>query len=773
MNYCARCFLLVSLWAAAALWPFLPAQAVPSFGLYDNATFSPTVTVERDSDSRIWLQLRMQNLPQTGTVTFASSLPGLWGEMNPTGQLLPRFSVFVALPPTGNPTATVEAWDTRPFTVAPSVSLPENNPQPSVVKLGSIGILGGARIVPVTFRPISYVNSANVCSVMYQAVVRIDLDQQTGENPLTIPRPSFSPAWRKVLEAVVVNWEDIPNVDVGCPSHILMVVPHYGSYDYIPLVQEYVRWKEQRGDRVTVVSATTDSLGGSLTALQLRQLVMDSLRASPPVDFVVLVGDETRIPVQTRNTSDPPSRFSTETYSGSYTDENYFAAVEGTDVFPDVFLGRWVVNLPQEVLTYVQRTVDHEKSPCVQDTMRFSRALMASDMQRLSQRQTKKSVRDMLLRCGFTTVDTVWGVSVSPWQITNRVNNGVTFLNYRGTGWGNGWAGVNFYDDNIADISNLHKLPIVTGIGCGVGIFIPSPMWSGTGFGETWMTAGSVTDPKGACGFIGPCWNTHTIFNDCLDSLLYRAWLDYGARHLMTGLVAGKMMVWSMMAQFLTEPAVAEVTQTMFRQYIVEGDPALQVYTAKPFALDVSLPAELPTEPGTISVTVNNALDSPADSLNVTLWRGPGDFETRWLSRGQAIAEFPFDPEQADTVVVTVTGDNVRAYQKRIPEQGSAVPRDVPTLPGRLELRQNYPNPFNSETVIGFALPKAAAVTLEVFDILGRRVAILADGHFAAGLHTVSWNGLQDDGRVAGSGVYFYRLTTPESVLARKMILLR
>jgi hypothetical protein len=359
---------------------------------------------------------------------------------------------------------------------------------------------------------------------------------------------------------------------------------------------------------------------------------------------------------------------------------------------------------------------------------------------------------------------------VSPWAITNRVNTGVTFVNYRGAGWSFGWTGVNFSTDNVADISDRHKLPIVTGIGCGVGMFAPG---IGTGFGETWMTAGSVSEPKGAAGFIGPCWNTHTVFNDCLDSLLYRAWLDHGTRHLMTGLVAGKMMVWGIMGQFLNEPAVVEVTQTMFRQYIVQGDPALQVFTRIPFALDVTLPLELPTEPAMITVTVNNALDSPADSLSVTLWRGPGDFDTRWLAPGQSVAGFAFDPAQADTVVVTVTGDNVRAFQSVL-RQGSAVPPPAQSaLPDRLELFQNYPNPFNSETIISFALPAASQVTLEVFDLLGRRVAVLADRNFAAGRYSLAWNGIEDGGRIAGSGVYFYRLTTPESVLARKLILLR
>ena len=84
------------------------------------------------------------------------------------------------------------------------------------------------------------------------------------------------------------------------------------------------------------------------------------------------------------------------------------------------------------------------------------------------------------------------------------------------------------------------------------------------------------------------------------------------------------------------------------------------------------------------------------------------------------------------------------------------------------ELKQNYPNPFNPSTTIEFALPSSGKVKLAVYDVLGREVATLIDTKMDAGRHTVSF-----DAARLSSGVYFYRLQTPERVITNKMMLIK
>ncbi|WP_456427546.1 SdrD B-like domain-containing protein [Rhodocaloribacter sp.] len=89
-------------------------------------------------------------------------------------------------------------------------------------------------------------------------------------------------------------------------------------------------------------------------------------------------------------------------------------------------------------------------------------------------------------------------------------------------------------------------------------------------------------------------------------------------------------------------------------------------------------------------------------------------------------------------------------------------------LPDTYELDQNYPNPFNPTTTIAFGLPEAGPVRLTVFDLLGRRVAVLADGWFEAGRHALPFNA-----RNLAGGAYLYRLRTPGRTLTRTMVLMK
>ena len=62
---------------------------------------------------------------------------------------------------------------------------------------------------------------------------------------------------------------------------------------------------------------------------------------------------------------------------------------------------------------------------------------------------------------------------------------------------------------------------------------------------------------------------------------------------------------------------------------------------------------------------------------------------------------------------------------------------------------------------------------LVLFDMLGRRVRTLLDAQLVAGPHRLQWDGRDDEGRAAATGIYFYRLTTPTRMLARKLMLIR
>lgn len=104
---------------------------------------------------------------------------------------------------------------------------------------------------------------------------------------------------------------------------------------------------------------------------------------------------------------------------------------------------------------------------------------------------------------------------------------------------------------------------------------------------------------------------------------------------------------------------------------------------------------------------------------------------------------------------------------------GVAVDDTPPTMPTRAEMEQNFPNPFNPQTTIHFTLTRRESVRIFVFNILGQRVATLADREYDAGRHSVTWDGRDESGRPAASGIYLYQIKSEQLTTSRKMILLR
>ncbi|MEP0005379.1 MAG: invasin domain 3-containing protein [Balneola sp.] len=94
---------------------------------------------------------------------------------------------------------------------------------------------------------------------------------------------------------------------------------------------------------------------------------------------------------------------------------------------------------------------------------------------------------------------------------------------------------------------------------------------------------------------------------------------------------------------------------------------------------------------------------------------------------------------------------------------------DASGIPSEFNLKQNYPNPFNPSTTFAFDLPVQSSVTLEIYDVLGRKVtSIINNKTYQAGIHDVYW-----DASSMASGIYIYRIATSEGVRVKKMTLIK
>ncbi|UCD63495.1 MAG: S8 family peptidase [Candidatus Zixiibacteriota bacterium] len=112
--------------------------------------------------------------------------------------------------------------------------------------------------------------------------------------------------------------------------------------------------------------------------------------------------------------------------------------------------------------------------------------------------------------------------------------------------------------------------------------------------------------------------------------------------------------------------------------------------------------------------------------------------------------------------------DNVNSNIFRLDGVPTGVADPSSLMPTTVRLMQNYPNPFNPGTTVLFELPRRGRATVEVFNVLGQKVATLADGDYPAGRHQVEF-----DGSALATGIYFCRLRTGETTATRKMMLVK
>ena len=133
------------------------------------------------------------------------------------------------------------------------------------------------------------------------------------------------------------------------------------------------------------------------------------------------------------------------------------------------------------------------------------------------------------------------------------------------------------------------------------------------------------------------------------------------------------------------------------------------------------------------------------------------------------------DPDYADRNVVF---DRIMNFFGDLPTDVADGHSPAAALPYKVRLDQNFPNPFNPVTRISYAITPDAGVRvdrtrLEVFNVLGQKVATLVDRDEAPGQYTVVWDGRDERGGPTASGVYLYRLTRGAHMATQKMILLK
>jgi len=153
--------------------------------------------------------------------------------------------------------------------------------------------------------------------------------------------------------------------------------------------------------------------------------------------------------------------------------------------------------------------------------------------------------------------------------------------------------------------------------------------------------------------------------------------------------------------------------------------------------------------------------------------------QTDWVEERMDLSAFAGEPEVYLQVRLRsdglINGDGFYLDDFTVETfvDGNTVAADEGATPGGFTLFENYPNPFTERTQIPFEIETAGAASLVVYDVLGQRIRVLAEGPFAAGRHSAIWDGRDQAGRRVASGVYLCVLRAGDAVTTRKVLVVR
>jgi hypothetical protein len=517
------------------------------------------------------------------------------------------------------------------------------------VQIDQPSVFRDFRIARVSVFPVQYNASKKELQVTSSITVRINYGPGEVINPKITAKKPIAPSFGQLYKSMLFNYESVLNKLYGGKEdgHELMlcIMPD----EFVTSFQTYATWKRQSGIDIHVTKFSDIGANSSDPAI-IKTHIADAYHnwAVPPT-YVLLVGDDGVLPWITAN---------------SYVSENYFVEIDGNDYFPELMLGRFTNQSDYGLQVMINKFIKYEKTPYTTNTSWFKKGICCSNNEYPSQLQTKREAAAYMLDDGgFTSVDTMMSnypqgspCTYSNADVSAAINEGRSFLNYRGEGWTTGWwaACTPMTNTQVSGLANGEKFTFVTSIGCGVAMFA-----SGESFGETWLELGTLANPRGAAAFIGPAGNTHTAYNNNIDRGIYKGMFQEGMDTPGQALLRGKLYMYNVFG------GGDSYVSYHYKIYCVLGDPSIHIWKDVPHAVTVSYPATIPFGNNLVQFSVNlTSLEQPV--ANAVVCVTGNDIFATGITDANGITLLEISGESPETLTVTVRGGNVIPFQGTI-----------------------------------------------------------------------------------------------------------
>ena len=507
--------------------------------------------------------------------------------------------------------------------------------------------------VSVKVFPFDYNPSAQTLKVYSSVTVKVHFNSGR-----SISAPSKNNRTFDALYAEhFLNYTAFRGLPVTEEGDILIIAPQ----EFMEAMQPYVDWKIRNGFNTEIVPLST---AGS-TASMIKNYIT-SYYNEHNLAFVVIVGDNAQFP--------------TPTVSGNKSDNN-FTELVGNDSYPDIILGKISAENVSQVETQVQRFIEYEQNP--PETSHFPSFMGIASEQGPGDNaeydyQHIRNINNKLLNYTYTSgyelfegsqggLDASGNPTAS--MVATGVNAGVGIIDYCGHGDVQMWGTTYFNNDNVNSLTNVNKLPFIFSVACVNGEY-----HTGTCFAEAWLRATNNGQPTGAVGFTGSTinqpWNSPMCAQDAMIDRLV------GTNPANQKFTFGGIFFNGMIHMLDVYSDVS-----VFRTWILFGDPTLHVRTAVPAELELSYTETLPV--GVPSVTFN----SPVENARIAVTNGTDIIAVGNIQNGEYTMTFNQTYLPTDTLRVLATAPNYLPYEGTI----SFIPNEGPyVVVGNLTMTDDY-----------------------------------------------------------------------------------
>ncbi|MCD4652118.1 MAG: T9SS type A sorting domain-containing protein [Candidatus Cloacimonetes bacterium] len=344
-----------------------------------------------------------------------------------------------------------------------------SNEYPAVqAELGSPYILRDWRGQTITLYPFAYDPVRQVLRVYHHMVVEINYTGVSTDNVKIRTNDQINNNFMEIYDHHFINTPSLRYTPVDEHGRILII--SYGQY--MDEMQPYVDWKIQKGIPCEIIDVA--SIG--TTSQQISNYIQAEYSADNTLTFIQLVGDHNHVPSPT---------------SGNGLADPKYALVEGTDSYPDIFIGRFSAESEADVITQVERTVHYERDINSGDWLHKATGIASSQGDGLGHDGGESDpvhmgyIRDDLLAYNYDEVDEIYDPTATNAEVFTAINTGRSFVNYVGHGSLSRWVTTNFTNADVNLLINDYLLPFIVTVACNNGDFNENQVC----FAETWMRA--------------------------------------------------------------------------------------------------------------------------------------------------------------------------------------------------------------------------------------------------------------------------------------------